>query len=319
MLALQTLEFDRIVEAVRALALTPLGSAELERLEPSTDPQIVVDAINATSETVSFLERHPLFPLRASDAIGDVLTSLAAPGVPLEPLHLRALADFIETVEQTRGAIVGAGASFPILAAIVGGLASFTPEIAAVRHAIDASGEVLDRASPELKSIRDRLRQKRQRLRGTLEQYTRGRELSKYLQEDVVTERNGRFVLMVRAEHRGNVPGIVHGSSASGATLFLEPAATVELNNDIVELEELEREEILRILLELTEQFRRRPADVEAAVEAATAIDVLQAKARYASRVNAVEPEFTADTRLELVGARHPLLERKADGAVESG
>jgi DNA mismatch repair protein MutS2 len=219
----------------------------------------------------------------------------------------------VEAVEQTRAGIVSAGGSFPILTAIVASVTSFKPEIAAVRNAIDASGDILDRASPELKSIRDRLRQKRQRLRGTLEQYTRGKELSKYLQEEVVTERNGRFVLMVRAEHRGNVPGIVHGSSASGATLFLEPAATVELNNDIVELEELEREEILRILLELTDRFRSRPADLEVATEVATRVDLLQAKARYASRVNAVEPEFTAETRLELIGARHPLVGRRVD------
>src|SRR6185295_3772081 len=132
---------------------------------------------------------------------------------------------------------------------------------------------------------RNELRQKRQKLRGTLEQYTRG-AASKYLQDQVITERNGRFVLMVRAEHRGNVPGIVHGSSASGATLFLEPAATVELNNDIVELEELEREEVLRILLELTDRFRNRPEDLQVAATVATRVDVLQAKARYASRVN---------------------------------
>jgi DNA mismatch repair protein MutS2 len=308
MLALSTLEFDRIVEAVRALALTPLGSDALEALEPSTDPQAVIDAICSTTETVAFLERHPLFPLRASETIIETLTVLAAPGVPLDPPPLRSLADFVETVEQTRAGIVGAAGRFPILTAIVAPFTSFRPEIAAVRHAIDDNGEILDRASPGLKSIRDRLRQKRQRLRGTLEQYTRGKELSKYLQEAIVTERNGRFVLMVRAEHRGHVPGIVHGSSASGATLFLEPAATVELNNDIVELEELEREEILRILLELTDRFRGRPQDLTIAREVATRVDVLQAKARYAARVNAVEPEFTVETRLELVGARHPMI-----------
>src|SRR5262245_61430020 len=103
MLALHTLEFDRIVDAVRALALTPLGHTAIEALEPSTDPATVVDAIKATSETVAFLERNPLFPLRASDRIGETLTTLAAPGVPLEPLELRSLADFAESVDQTRG------------------------------------------------------------------------------------------------------------------------------------------------------------------------------------------------------------------------
>src|SRR5207342_1170946 len=102
---------------------------------------------------------------------------------------------------------------------------------------IDPSGEVVDHASPELRLIRDRLRKQRTRLRSTLESYLRGKETAKYLQDQIVTERNGRFVLLVKAEHRVNLPGLVHGSSASGATLYLEPMATVEINNELVELE----------------------------------------------------------------------------------
>jgi dsDNA-specific endonuclease/ATPase MutS2 len=89
-------------------------------------------------------------------------------------------------------------------------------------------------ASPALRHIRERLRKQRARLRGTLESYLRGRDTAKYLQEQVITERNGRYVILVRAEHRGSIPGIVHGSSASGATLFVEPLGTVEVNNEIV-------------------------------------------------------------------------------------
>ncbi|MEO8682728.1 MAG: endonuclease MutS2 [Vicinamibacterales bacterium] len=310
MLATRTLEFDRIVSAVRGLALTPMGATALAALEPLTDPKSVVPAQQATSETVLFLERHPLFPLRAGESLPESLASLALKGRPLEPLDLRALADFVDSVEQTRAGVMRVAAAFPILAALAVKVASFGDEVGAVRHAIDEGGEVLDQASPELRRVRNELRQKRQKLRGTLEQFTRGKDTSKYLQDEVVTERNGRFVLMVRAEHRGNVPGIVHGSSASGATLFLEPSATVEINNDIVELEDREREEIFRILLELTDRFRSRPDDLHAIEEVASAVDVLQAKARYSSRLNGIEPSFTADTSLELKGARHPMLER---------
>ena len=123
-----------------------------------------------------------------------------------------------------------------------------------------------------------------------------------------MTERNGRFACW-SAEHRGNVPGIVHGSSASGAAA-LEPAATVEINNDIVELEEREREEIFRILLELTDRFRARPGDLRAVQEVATDLDVLQARARYSARLGGIEPTFVADRSFELRGARHPLLEK---------
>ena len=258
MLATRTLEFDRIVDAVTELALTPLGSASLSELAPSTDPKIVVAAQAATSETVKFLERHPLFPLRAGEALPEALDALDVQGRPLEPLQLRMVADFVDSVDQARAGIGRAGDDFPILRELVAKVTAFKSEVAAVRDAIDPGGDVLDSASPELKRIRNELRQKRQKLRGTLEQYTRGSS-AKYLQDEVITERNGRFVLMVRAEHRGNVPGIVHGSSTTGATLFIEPAATVEINNDIVELEDREREEILRILLELTDRFRAPP------------------------------------------------------------
>ena len=318
----RTLEFDRIVEAVTELALTPLGSASLSELEPSSDLKVVVAAQAATSETVGFLERHPLFPLRAGEALPEALAQLDVQGRPLEPLQLRMVADFVDSVDQARAGIgragapaartlrggVGTGDDFPILRELVSKVTAFKGEVAAVRDAIDPGGDVLDSSSPELKRIRTELRQKRQKLRGTLEQYTRG-SAAKYLQDEVITERNGRFVLMVRAEHRGNVPGIVHGSSTTGATLFMEPSATVEINNDIVELEDREREEILRILLELTDRFRARPADMSISREVARALDVLQAKARYSAKVNGIEPEFTIDTSLQLKAARHPMLE----------
>jgi DNA mismatch repair protein MutS2 len=305
----RTLEFDRIVEAVAALALTPLGAAALAELSPSTDPKVVVAAQAATTETVRFLERHPLFPLRAGESLLDALDALDVTGRPLEPLQLRMLAEFVDSVDQTRASVARAGADFPILRELVARVTAFKEEVEAVRRSIDPGGDVLDQASPELKRIRNELRQKRQRLRGTLEQFTRGSG-AKYLQDEVITERNGRFVLMVRAEHRGSVPGIVHGSSTTGATLFLEPAATVEINNDIVELEDREREEIFRILLELTDRFRARPGDMAVSRDVARELDALQGRARYSSNVNGIEPEFTIDTSLHLKGARHPMLER---------
>ena len=141
---------------------------------------------------------------------------------------------------------------------MVEGAASFEREIADVRRKVDPSGEVVDEASPELKSLRDRLRKQRARLRGTLESYLRGKDTAKYLQQQIVTDRNGRYVLVIRAENRTAIPGIVHGSSASGASLFLEPLSTVEINNDIVALEQQEQEEVHRILLALADAFRGR-------------------------------------------------------------
>jgi DNA mismatch repair protein MutS2 len=310
MFATRTLEFDRIAADVAALSLTPLGRVRLEAVKPVGDPQDVATLQRATTETVGFYERNPAFPLRAGQGLTEALVGLSVEGRPLDPLGLRVLAEFIDSVERSRAGIHAAAGSFPILEAIVSRVASFRSEVDAVRQAIDVSGEVLDEASPTLRGIRERMRQLRQRLRQTLEQFARGRDTAKYLQDEVVTERNGRFVLLVRAEHRGNVPGIVHGSSASGASLFLEPAATVEINNDIVELEEREREEIFRILLALTDRFRQRPGDVRAIEEVATDLDVLQARARYSANLNGIEPTFVADRSFELRGARHPLLEK---------
>ncbi len=135
--------------------------------------------------------------------------------------------------------------------------------------------------------IRERLRKQRTRLRGTLESYLRGKDTAKYLQDQVVTERNGRYVLVVKTEHRSGIPGIVHGASTSGASLFLEPLSTVEINNDIVALEEQEAEEVRRILLALTDAFRTRAADLHRTIEAATELDVRQARARYSQSIDA--------------------------------
>jgi len=155
MLATRTLEFDHIVDAVTELALTPLGTAALSELEPSTDPRVVVALQSATSETVTFLERHPLFPLRAGEALPEALDALDVVGRPLEPLQLRTVADFVDSVDQSRASIGRAGDGFPILRQLVSGVTSFKSEVEAVRQAIDAGGEVLDQASPELRRIRN--------------------------------------------------------------------------------------------------------------------------------------------------------------------
>src|SRR5207248_57 len=188
------------------------------------------------------------------------------------------------------------------------GAASFRGEDAQVRDKIDAAGEVVDHASPNLKIIRDRLRKQRARLRSTLESFLRGKETAKYLQDQVVTERNGRYVLVIKAEHRSAIPGIVHAMSTSGASLFLEPLSTVEINNDIVALEEQEAEEVRRILLALSDAFRARAGDLQRTIEAATELDVLQARARYSNSINGVEPALSTDGSFELQASRHPLI-----------
>jgi len=306
--ALRALEFDRIVDAVRAFSLTPMGDERLARLEPSADPHRVAHLLAATTEATQFLAKNGALALRATDDLPLILGSLAVEGRALEGPRLLTLVTFLDSVEDTRVAIRRVAGSFPLIEQVAAGAASFKGEIAQVRDKIDAAGEVVDHASPELKMIRDRLRKQKTRLRGTLESYLRGKDTAKYLQDQVVTERNGRYVLVVRSEHRSGIPGIVHGASASGASLYLEPLSTVEINNDIVALEEQEAEEVRRILLALTDTFRARPLDLQRTIEAATELDVVQARARFSQSVDGVEPRLTTDGAFELQAARHPLV-----------
>ena len=307
---LRALEFDRIVLAVRGFALTPMGHERLGRLAPSTDPQKVAHLLAATTEAAHYISAHGLLPLHAPADLAQLLDALAVQGRALEALRLLAFAGFLESVDETRTAIRKVAAACPLLDQVSAGAASFKQEIAQTRDKIDPSGEVADHASPELKMIRERLRKQRSRLRSTLESYLRGKDTAKYLQEQVVTERGGRYVLVVKSEHRTGIPGVVHGASASGASLFLEPLSTVEINNDIVTLEEQEAEEVRRILLALTDAFRSRAGDVQRTVEAATEIDVRQGRARYSASVDGVEPRLSTDGAFELQAARHPLLKQ---------
>ncbi len=306
--ALRALEFDRVVDMVRAFAMTPMGGERLARLAPSGDAQKVAQLLATTTETAKYIAVNGVFPLRSAAELPQILTDLAVEGRALEAKRLLALATFLTSVDDAVAAVRRVPGSFARLEAASGAAASFKNESSRVHEKIDESGEVVDHASPELKAIRERLRKQRTRLRGTLESYLRGKETAKYLQDQVVTERNGRYVIVVKAEHRTSIPGIVHGASTSGASLYLEPLSTVEINNDIVALEEQEAEEVRRILLALSNAFRARAGDLARTVDVATELDVLQARARFSDSLDAIEPSLSTDGAFELQAARHPLL-----------
>jgi DNA mismatch repair protein MutS2 len=305
---LRALEWDQIVELVGGFAITPLGAARLAELQPQTDPHRVTQLLAATTEGVKYLDSNPGFSLQAPDDLASILASVAVEGRALEPLRLIAFADFLDSVGLTCANIRRVSGPYPMLKALAESCGLFTPQIAEVRRQIDPSGEVNDSASPELARLRSQLRKQRTRLRSTLESYLRGKETSKYLQDQVISDRDGRYVLVVKAEHRTSIPGIIHGSSGSGASLYLEPLSTVEINNDIVALEHQEREEVLRILKGLTDAFRAKPVELRQAIDVAAELDVIQAKARFAHLVSGVAPTISPDGRMELRAARHPLL-----------
>lgn len=302
----RALEFDRIRDVLATRALTPLGQARLLALEPWLEPADVKAQLDLTLEAVAFERDGGSLGIRAPEALVSILTALHGDAEPLDPLSLLGFATFLDSTDNVVDATTRRGG--PGLAAIASHAASFAEETAAVQRAIESTGDVSDRASTALRDIRATLRRQRASLRTTLDKLAHGRDSAKYLQDQIVTDRNGRYVLVVRAEHRDAIPGLVHGSSASGASLYLEPLATVTLNNEVVALVEREKAEIYRILSALTHAFRARRGDLETTLDAAAEFDVLHAKADLARRVDGIAPALTADNRVDFRAARHPLL-----------
>src|SRR5437870_1116847 len=185
----------------------------------------------------------------------------------------------------------------------------FRDVLAAIRRCILPNGEISDDASPALRRIRASMVQTRDSIQKTLKQILRLRNAQ--AGEDYVTLRNDRFVIPVRAENRRGTPGVVHGASATGQTVFLEPFETVEPNNQLVQLAEDEAAEILRVLRELTQKLQMIRGPLLTATGTIAELDSVFARARVAGELDAAMPEFSATNELRLEGARHPVLEDK--------
>jgi DNA mismatch repair protein MutS2 len=303
----RTLEFEKI----RALLLAHVGSADgrvrLAALRPSTDPAAVRDALGLTSEAVALLRAPGRQPYHDLPDLTEILPPARVGGVHLEPGALLDVASFIEgAVEIAQRVARGEGA--PRLAARAATVEDTTDVAVAIRRAILPSREVADDASPKLAETRRALARLRAQLTSVMESYLRGKDAERLLQDKVITTRNDRYVLLLKAEQRGQIPGIVHGSSGSGQSLFVEPLPAVELNNDIVATGDEERREVIRILQELTGRVGNRAPALARAVSVLGELDAHQAMALLARDMDAVPPEIVDDLRLELVDARHPLL-----------
>ncbi|MFR8735104.1 MAG: MutS-related protein [Butyricicoccus sp.] len=184
------------------------------------------------------------------------------------------------------------------------------PRPGGIHHDPIISEEITDGASPELLSIRRELRRVSGKVRETLNRMISG-ERSKYLQENIITQRNGRFVVPVKVEHRGDVPGLVHDTSSTGATVFVEPQQVVEINNQIKVLEGREENEIERILAELSSRMSMYKGAIEQDYDALTTLDFIFARAKLSFDMNACAPVLVEDgSRCKLLRARHPLLDK---------
>ena len=305
--AQQVLEFDKLKEIVGGYSTCVPGRRAIEALEQRQDAA----ALNAEFALV----REAAEYLRAGSELGfgslrdpqEWLARLAIPASVLTPQDLLNVCTLIDSAEMARAAFKEIKDKFPQLAARAAAFVDQRWLAKAIRQAVLPSGEISDDASPQLRRIRAGIAQSREKVQRSLEGILRGRGES--AGGDYITLRNERFVIPVRASDRRAVPGVVHGASGTGQTIFVEPLEAIDLNNRLVQLTEEELEEISRILQELTERVRGNRGPLEEAAAEIAHFDSIFARGRYARELDCTMPEFSAGNTLRLENARNPVLE----------
>jgi DNA mismatch repair protein MutS2 len=306
--AFGTLEYEGAVALVRRYAQTPVGRERAEGLAPLASVEEVRRALRAVSECVELRARGARWSFSELSDPAEAIARLRIEGTILDPLVLLELARLCEQAADARAAVAAEREAAPVLWEIVEGLPRTLPGLSArVFSKILPSGELDDRASPELARIRADIVRMRSTITRSLETLMRRSEES--IQDQLVTVRNDRFVIPVRSDHRGRVAGVAHGFSSSGATVFVEPLETIEANNELQALRGTEEREVTRILSTLTEELRAELPAIALAAGAVAELDFVNAKAALAAHLRAVEPSIDEERTLELVEARHPLLE----------
>lgn len=308
---IRSLEFDKI--RGRLVAHTSFAASEelAFQLLPSSDYQEIQARQQETTEARALLDRQPglgiggardLRPHTRTARIGGLLN-------PPELLEIRTTLLSARTLHRT---IVRSQEQHPRLAFIAGGLDDIPALADAIGAALNDRAEVVDDASPELARIRRELNILRSRMMDRLQRMLSSSDFARWLQEPIITQREGRYVIPIRAEARTRIKGIVHDTSASGATLFVEPLPVVELGNRLRELSIQETREVERILRELTELVAEHADQLDYTVETIAQLDLAFAKAKYSQEINGAGPILSADAKLmsmQLIQARHPLLD----------
>ncbi len=303
---LEAIDFAGVRERVVGLTHTERGKAVALQLAPLTDFNEVRRQQARTEALRSLVTGGDLHVMRAVDT--SPLTAAAHLGRALGGSDLRAIGDALAAAASAHRAVRAHGD----LADIV---APYTPLPNLQRSIVDAldeRGAVLDRASHALGRIRRGLAQAQADARDRVGAILNSAKNAKAIQDRIVTIRDGRFVIPIKAEFAGTLPGIVHDTSASGQTLFVEPLAALETNNRIRTLQIEEEREVRRILEALSTEVGRNADAIEANVEMLAAIDLLAAKAELAERTNAVAPELSDEAVLAIERGRHPLLDERA-------
>ncbi|MCL2678750.1 MAG: endonuclease MutS2 [Dehalococcoidia bacterium] len=309
---LELLEFPRIKEIIAGYTSFSLSRGAALELEPSSDFEEVEAWLAESTEARRLLEGEPSVGVSGIEDL-TLLVRAAARGRMLDTQALNAVRVTLEVLRDLRERVIPHAVSLPRLAAAANGIAPQRALEKAISSAVSPDGELLSEASATLARIRNRQRSCRTELLGRLQAYVASDTGRRYVQEPIVTEREGRFVIPVRSEFRSEIKGIVHDVSNSGASLFVEPFQTLEMGNELKELQAEEQREIDRILAELSAAVGDVSESIVSGIKAAAHIDLALAKARFAARFKAVEvqiyrPSAAEPPAIHLENARHPLL-----------
>ena len=305
----EILEFDKLRELLRLRTTCAPGRKAIDALEQRRNREPLERAFALIREAREWLRLGRELGFGALADPEGWMARLDLPGGVLEPADFLDAASLLEATAWLRQQFREEAAKFPLLAARCAKLADFKDTQAAIRRCILPNGEISDDASSALRRIRASIQQTRDSIQKTLKQILRSRNAESG--EDYVTLRNDRFVIPVRSEHRRSVQGVVHGASATGQTVFVEPFETVEINNQLVQLAEDEAAEIFRILKELTDGLRAMQGPLQMAAGTIAELDSVFARGRFARDFDACMPEFSDAGELKLEAARHPVLEDK--------
>ncbi len=313
---LQALEFDRVLLDLQRHCQFSVAAERVLSLGPTADASQVHYLLDVTAEAVGLLEVQHTFSVGGVRDIRAALERASLGGV-LQPHDLLQVLDTVSNARNLRRAFLRmerADDRFPHLAEFIDTIVEFPVLEADIGRAIGERGDVLDSASEALGTIRRDLRRSHARVVERMNRYITSSTHTAALQDLLITTRDGRYVVPVRADRRSQLPGVVHDTSSSGQTLFVEPMDVVELNNRWKELQAAERHEIERILAALSHAVGVAAERLNISIDAVSAIDIALAKARYAAALRATRPTITErgqpdGRRVILHRARHPLLD----------
>lgn len=316
------LEFEELRELVRRFISSPLGSAELDGVAPSPDREAIEEGFADTREA---LDHERALETRQPAAHGSAvrvrfqeipdarqaIAKLRIEGAALDGKEVLEVVTLLQCAAEIRSALEFSGERYPRLAERASRIGDFRALLREVSGKIMPDGTLADDASVALGRLRREVERQQRRIQESLERFLRTHREEGVLQEEFVTIRNDRFVVPIIAGHQRRVDGVIHGSSGTGHTMFLEPMETIDQNNALVRLIEQEAQEVHRILMEMTGRLRQVAGEIGATVRVISELELLFAKARFAMRFGCVIPVLSppGKRRLALRDARHPLLE----------